>query len=264
VRVRLELRRFRCRVPWCPRRIFAERVLSLAAPRVRQTARLRAWLTQVGLAVGGEAVVQLMSAHGIQASARTVLRQVRASELPQVGPVQILTVDGWSQQRGRTFRTILVNLETHHRGSFARAVGGGVRHVAASAPGDPVPLGLGVVARLVERRQGCVASPHTMVPVPMRLRSCWQGSSAWNTGGITCGARPQTRTRNWPSAGNRQDRESRQRSASQVQGFGRAVQRAALPVIEPQQGLGQLVGIVAYGIAVVGHIALDELHLAVQ
>jgi hypothetical protein len=113
MRIRLALRGFRCRVPWCPRRIFAERVPSLAAPRVRQTARLPRRLTHVGLAVGGEAGVRLVRAQGIQVSARTVLRLVRTAPLPPVGPVRILGVDDWSQRRGRTFRTILVNLETH-------------------------------------------------------------------------------------------------------------------------------------------------------
>ena len=51
--LRLRVRRLFCDNARCERRIFAERLPGLAAPRARKTARLAGRLTALGLALGG-------------------------------------------------------------------------------------------------------------------------------------------------------------------------------------------------------------------
>jgi transposase len=58
VKLSLQVRRFRCSAPACPRRIFAERLASVAEPYARKTMRLHEVLRLVGFALGGEGGAQ--------------------------------------------------------------------------------------------------------------------------------------------------------------------------------------------------------------
>jgi transposase len=109
----LHVRRFVCRVRWCPRRIFAERWPDLVVPYARRTMRLAQHLLRTVLALGGQPGARHLAAEGTVVSRRTLLRLLRALPLPADGPVRILGVDDWSRRKGRDFGTILVNLETH-------------------------------------------------------------------------------------------------------------------------------------------------------
>jgi transposase len=113
VRLHVRPRRFWCRVRWCRRRIFCERLPGLAEPRARRTARLLEHLRRVAGALGGEAACRAVAADGTPVSARTLLRLLRSTPLPPVGQVRILGVDDWSRRRGQAFGTILVDLEDH-------------------------------------------------------------------------------------------------------------------------------------------------------
>src|SRR5687767_6908747 len=59
VRLRLQVRRFFCRVAACPRRIFTERLPTVVAPHARRTLRLTAQQGHIGMALGGAAGARL-------------------------------------------------------------------------------------------------------------------------------------------------------------------------------------------------------------
>jgi transposase len=113
VTVHLSTRRFVCRVQWCRRKIFTERLPSLVAPFARKTARLSSQLQRNGFAMGGDPGSRHAAAAGMPVSARTLLRLVRAAPLPKIDPVFALGVDDWSQRKGHIFGTILVDLDAH-------------------------------------------------------------------------------------------------------------------------------------------------------
>ncbi len=107
----VRVRRFVCRVRWCRRKVFAERLPDLAAPFARQTARLTAECRRTAFDLGGEPGARHLAGEGIAVSARTLLRLVRTAPLPAAGAVRVLGVDDWSRRKGRDFGTILVDLE---------------------------------------------------------------------------------------------------------------------------------------------------------
>jgi len=78
---------------------------------VRGSHGLRAALTRIGMALGGEPGARLAQQLSLPTSGDTVLRLVRADPLPTYAAPRVLGIDDWSWRRGRTFGTILVDLE---------------------------------------------------------------------------------------------------------------------------------------------------------
>jgi hypothetical protein len=118
VRVGLRVRRFYCRNGGCSRRTFAERLPELVAPHARRTRRLAEAQSRVGVgaALGGEGGARLLRRLSMPASANTVLRLVRQRPLPDRDAPRVVGVDDWAMRKGRTYGTIVVDLERRRVG----------------------------------------------------------------------------------------------------------------------------------------------------
>jgi transposase len=113
VRFLLSVRKFFCDVPTCPRKIFAERLAPFVAPGARVTLRLFQIVQTLGLATGGRLGVRVTDRLGIQTSRTTILRRIMALPPEPVEHVIQIGIDDFSFRRGRTFGTIIVDLQTH-------------------------------------------------------------------------------------------------------------------------------------------------------
>jgi transposase len=110
-RLHLNVRRFFCDNRDCTRTVFAERLGAALPASARRTTRLVEALRNIAFTGGGESGARLAHAQGMPASPRPLLRLLQAHLVPQLPPSRVVGIDEWAWKKGRTYGTILVDLE---------------------------------------------------------------------------------------------------------------------------------------------------------
>ena len=108
----LQVGRWRCGNGRCARKIFAERIPTLATPWAKRTNRLHDVVRLIGHGMGGRPGERLLCRLGMAVSDDTILRAVKRVEVDTGGvPLRVVGVDDWAWKKGQTYGTILVDLE---------------------------------------------------------------------------------------------------------------------------------------------------------
>jgi transposase len=120
VRLELQVRRFRCADAKCSRRVFAERLPDVAAPRRQRTQRLAELQRCVGLATGGAKGARLAARLAMPVSGDTLRRLIRATPIERGPPPKVIGIDDWASASttGRRHRRLGVAPRPalgHHR-----------------------------------------------------------------------------------------------------------------------------------------------------
>ncbi len=111
--LRVQVRRWCCSNPACARTTFAEPFPGLAGPYARRTNRQASRLCTIAKELGGRPAARESANVQMPVSRHTLLRLLRRAPVPDTPAPRVLGVDDWSIRRGRTYATLLVDLERH-------------------------------------------------------------------------------------------------------------------------------------------------------
>jgi transposase len=111
VSLTLVVKRFFCRNARCERRVFCERLPSVALASARRTCRLSEALRHIGLLVSGETSKKILAKLGVRTSADTLLRCARTQSQREERSVRVIGIDEWAYRKGHSYGTIIVDHE---------------------------------------------------------------------------------------------------------------------------------------------------------
>ncbi len=115
VRLVVQVCRFFCKHPRCPRTTFAEPIPAVASRYARRTTRLKEVLEHLGLFLGGEPASRLTTILGMTCSPDTLLRLLRHLPDAPIEPPRVVSLDDWAWRKGLRYGTIICDLERHRR-----------------------------------------------------------------------------------------------------------------------------------------------------
>src|SRR5205823_13493840 len=98
--LRLKVRKFFCRVPTCPRKVFAERLPDLVQPWARISNRLLQELQALGLAASAQVNERLAPRLGMKVKAPTLLRYLGTVPTAAEASVRVVGIDDFALKRG--------------------------------------------------------------------------------------------------------------------------------------------------------------------
>jgi transposase len=113
VMVKMRVSRWRCLNRKCERRTFTDQLPEIVCPRARRTQRTAELVHLFGHGTGGRPAERLMKRLGMPVSDDTILRHLKrqVARLHAKTTVRVAGIDDWSWRKGRTYGTIIIDLE---------------------------------------------------------------------------------------------------------------------------------------------------------
>lgn len=113
LRLNLKVRRMRCMNKACKRKSFAERLPDFLPFHAQRTLRQMQLLKCLVFELNGQAGARICQHIKTCASADTLLRIARHTELPNFTAPRIIGIDDWAIRKGIDYGTLIVDLEQH-------------------------------------------------------------------------------------------------------------------------------------------------------
>jgi transposase len=109
----MRVSRWRCLNRECERETFTDQLPEIVCPHARRTQRIAQLVHLFGHGSGGRPAERLMKRLGMPVSDDTILRHLKrqVARLRAKTTVHVAGVDDWSWRKGRTYGTIIVDLE---------------------------------------------------------------------------------------------------------------------------------------------------------
>lgn len=111
-KVKLKARKYFCDNAVCPRKVFTERFDYEIRPYYRRMVRSNDLLTRMALELGGNTGAAISRYVGVPVSPTTILRVIKKIEIRSKTLTSgIIGVDDWAFKKGKTYGTVIVDLE---------------------------------------------------------------------------------------------------------------------------------------------------------